>query len=441
MASGQRCVAFAKARAIPAVVVALAALAILSAPAQATTRSDGQSGEHVRKACVPLGLETTDYLLDVVSTLPSYFGLPAKIDIHRVRPVYRNGRCSRHFRPRHAAILVHGRTNDAVTGFDLRYADYSLMRTMAWAGIDSFAFNQLGYGLSSRFGMDDPCNVSNSDDLSLLPLHPANQQNTFLVPNPLAAECEHTDHSFFTTSQAGWDELDQVLHHVQSTTGDAKVSLFAWSAGGRLVGGYLAQPDKQQNVANVVLLSSVLDPASEPAPPPYPTWATGLSSFASITGLFSINPACAGQRDPNILAPLWASVRARDPLGATWGSSDPATGGVYRWPTAVRWGWGAAEAATVTVPTMVISPMEDRLAVPAGATTMYQTLASEQKVIVRIDCGSHAALWEGSTNPSGWGGPHTTVQSAVVEWMLHATYQGATNGAFRAKVDGTVVTE
>jgi pimeloyl-ACP methyl ester carboxylesterase len=397
---------------------------------------DDQGGDEGQEPCTPIRLETTDYLLDVTSTLPNYYGLPATIDIHRVRPVYRHGRCSHHFRP---AILLHGRTLD-MSGFDVQYADYSLMDAMASAGIDSFAFNQLGYGLSSRFGIDDPCNVSNSHDVSL-PGHPGNQQSTFLVPNPLANECEHSDHSVFMTSQSAVDQLDQVIQHVQSTTGNARVSLFSWSQGGEVVGGYLAQPGNRQNVANAVFLASVFGSPSQQPPPPYPTWPTGLGDYARLTGVFSINPACAGQRDPNILAPLWAGVRARDPIGAGWGSTDPVTGGVFRWPTAIRWGWGAAEAAMVTVPSMVVSPMEDRIVAPALETSLYEALASEKKVIVRIDCASHPAAWEGSTNPSGWGGPHTTLQDATIEWMSHATYQGETHGAFRAKVDGTVVAE
>jgi pimeloyl-ACP methyl ester carboxylesterase len=314
------------------------------------------------------------------------------------------------------------------------------MDAMAFAGIDSFAFNQLGYGLSSHFGMDDPCNASNSHDLSL-PLQPANQQNIFLVPNPLAAECEHTDHSVFTTSQAAWDQLDQVVHHVLSTTGDPQVSLFAWSAGGAVVGGYLAQPGKQDSIKNVVFSSSIFGLPSEQPPPPYPTWPTGLSNIDGLTAVFQINPACAGQRDPNIVAALWSSARARDPLGATWGSRDPATGGLVRWPTLIRWGWAAAEAASVTVPAMVVSPVEDKIVLPGVQTSLYESLASENKVILRIDCASHAAALEGSTNLSGWRGPHTTLQDATVEWILSDTYRGAKNGAFHAKVDGTVTAE
>jgi pimeloyl-ACP methyl ester carboxylesterase len=124
--------------------------------------------------------------------------------------------------------------------------------------------------------MDDPCNVSNSQDPLTL-RNPGNQQTPFLIPNPLAAECDHTVHSVFSTQQAGWDQLDQVVHHVLSTTGDPQVSLFSWSAGGSFAGGYLAQSDKQQNVANAVFLSSGFA-QSEPPQPQYPTWLTGVSA-------------------------------------------------------------------------------------------------------------------------------------------------------------------
>jgi pimeloyl-ACP methyl ester carboxylesterase len=192
------------------------------------------------------------------------------------------------------------------------------------------------------------------------------------------------------------------------------VSLFSWSAGGAVAGGYLAQPDKQQNVANAVFLSSGFVP-SEPPQPPYPTSTTGVSAFANFLNPFSLNPACAGQRDPNILAPFWSSARARDPIGASWGSTDRVFGGLVRWPTVIGWGWAAPEAARVTVPAMIISPLEDQTVLPNLQTSLYEELGSERKVIVRIDCGSHATAWEGSTNPSGWRGPHSTLQSAAVE--------------------------
>ena len=73
--------------------------------------------------CVPMRLETTDYFLDVVSTLPNHLGFPAQIEIRRVRPIYQTGRCRGLVR---SAILVHGRTVDGISAFDVPYADYSL---------------------------------------------------------------------------------------------------------------------------------------------------------------------------------------------------------------------------------------------------------------------------------------------------------------------------
>jgi hypothetical protein len=70
-------------------------------------------------------LETTDYFLDVVSTLPNHFGFPAQIEIRRVRPIYQTGRCRGLVR---SAVLVHGRTIDGISAFDVPYADYSLMQ-------------------------------------------------------------------------------------------------------------------------------------------------------------------------------------------------------------------------------------------------------------------------------------------------------------------------
>jgi pimeloyl-ACP methyl ester carboxylesterase len=135
-------------------------------------------------------------------------------------------------------------------------------------------------------------------------------------------------------------------------------------------------------------------------------------------------------------------MRSRDPLAARWGSnSDPVTGGLSRWPTAVRWGWGAAQAAAITVPTLVIGGTLDLTVNPSHLNNLYGALASTEKVRVQMDCASHGSLWEGSTNASGWGGPHITVQEAIVEWLTKGTYHGVSIGTFRTLADGTVVVE
>jgi pimeloyl-ACP methyl ester carboxylesterase len=408
--------------------------------------------------CVPLRLETTDYFVDVTSTLPNHSGLPASIEVRRVRPIYHTGRCRSQVR---AAVLVHGRTIDGISAFDVPYKDYSLMTAMAESGIDAFAFNQLGFGASSHFSMDDPCNASLSTDPPVN-VNPSNQQNTLLVPNPLAGECAHTDASHFTDRQAGIDQLDAIVDHVRSLSpggndeGDKngtaaerrRVSLFSWSLGSTIVGPYLATPGTQAKILRVVILAGPFGttPAlTEFEPPPgvgRAKWPLGVGNFGGVSALIQLNASCPGQRDSGVLPPIWDSMRLRDPLAAGWGSNrDPVTGGLSRWPTAVRWGWGAAQAAEISVPTLVIGGTIDLTVPPSHLDNLYGALASTQKVRVQMDCASHASLWEGSTNASGWGGPHTTIQAAAIEWLTRGTYQGFSTGRFRSLADGTVVVE
>jgi len=427
---------------------------MINGPApQDVVGSDGNKHD-----CIPLRLETTDYFLDVVSTLPNHFGLPAQIEVRRVRPIYQTGRCRGLVR---SAVLVHGRTIDGISAFDVPYGDYSLMTAMANNGIDVFAFNQLGFGASSHFSMDDPCNASRSTDVAVN-VNPSNQQNLLLVPNPLQAECLHSDNSHFTDRQAGIDQLEAVVNHVLNLSrGGAeeddedgmaaerqRVSLFSWSLGSTVVGPYLAVPGNQANIARVVMLAGPF--GTTPAltqfePPPgvgRATWPLGLGNFAGVSALVQVNAACPGQRNVDVLHAVWDSMRSRDPYAAGWGSNhDPVTGGLSRWPTAVRWGWGPAEAAAITVPVLVIGGVIDQTVPTSHLDAVYSALSSSQKVRVRMDCASHASLWEGSTAASGWGGPHTTIQAAAIEWLTNGTYQGFSIGQFRILADGTTVIE
>ena len=400
-------------------------------------------------ACRPLSLETTDYFLGVISTLPSYRGQPAQLQIHRVRPVYTSGRCRHRVQP---AILVHGLSIDSVSAFDLQYSDYSLMQAMANAGIDAFAVNLLGFGQSTRFGLDDPCNASTAKDTPTL-YQPVNQQATFLIPNPLSAECAHSDGSYFIDRQAWIDELSDVVRHVQDLyrhdadrPGLTRVSLLSWSLGGFVIDVYLTNPGNQDNVKNVVMIAPALGPGlgipdTEPPPSERPTYPLLVGDFnGRINFSFQISPDCPGQQDPNILQPIWDSVRQQDPLGAIWGGTDPDRGGVLRYPTRVLWGWNAALANTVTVPAMTIVGDLDTLVGNAPAD-LHRALGSTEKVFLHMACGSHAILWEGSTHPSGWAGPLATAQDAIVQWITSETYRGLANGIFHSLADGSVVQE
>jgi hypothetical protein len=95
-------------------------------------------------------------------------GLKARLRVHRIKPVYENGRSPSE--PPPAVVLIHGRTVPGPVAFDLREpgsgdgdSSYlSVQEALARAGIDTFAPSLLGYGLSTRFdkGLDDPGNAS-----------------------------------------------------------------------------------------------------------------------------------------------------------------------------------------------------------------------------------------------------------------------------------------
>jgi len=139
-----------------------------------------------------------------------------------------------------------------------------------------------------------------------------------------------------------------------------------------------------------------------------------------------------------MLQVLWNSIRANDPLAAAWGSSDRETGGLFRWPTTIRAAFNATQAAAIVLPVLVLDGVLDTIGKPVE---LHAALGSAQKVRVRMDCGSHAVFWEGSTDPSGWAGPHVTGRDAVIEWFTKGTFGGATSGTFRSRVDGSVVPE
>jgi pimeloyl-ACP methyl ester carboxylesterase len=297
---------------------------------------------------------------------------------------------------------------------------------MARAGIDTFAVNFLGWGLSTRFGLDDPRNASLAD------------QQAYLIPNPLSQTAANPDPFHFTNTQALLDQLDAVVNDVRARLGVDKVSLFAWSRGGLVVGPYsYLHPDKVQNV---VFDSSAYNfPAEPPDSLPQPGPPLEVQDRAHFEAGWAIqvdNVAFPGQQDPAILDPIWQSITARDPLGSTWGTT-----GLIRFPSADYWGWNPDQhqASQVTVPALVLIGLLDKT-LPAGPATgvqLYNDLGSEKKVLIKVDGGSHLMVWEGSTSPT-WGGPHATLQDAVVQWITSETYQGATSGMFEVHADGTI---
>jgi pimeloyl-ACP methyl ester carboxylesterase len=409
-----------------------------------------------QEECSPIGVKRKDYFLHVVSTLPRSFGERAKLDIHRVSPVYKHGRCS-HLEgvATHAVILVHGAATEAVTTFDLRFpgnadagdseieeeerdrgamrSEYSLMESLALAGVETFAVNQLGYGFSTRFQLDDPCNTSQTDQLRLL------------VPNPLQdGVCPRPPDPFrFTNTDAARDQLAVVVNHVLEEVDVKKVSFFSWSRGGNGVGAYTSRDPSK--VESLVFLASEFEAAGNPQQFPLLV-ADRAQSFSNWDQQLAKDPAgkdrnpalCPGEREPAILDAIWQSGQRRDPLGSTWGSTDELTGGVRRAPTATLSGWDAEAAGKVQVPTLILTGKFDNQNPTPKQQKIYDNLQSSSKVLIKIDCATHFALFEGSTLSTDWKGPHATVHDAAVQWITSGTFHTASKGVFTVSSTGAI---
>jgi pimeloyl-ACP methyl ester carboxylesterase len=405
--------------------------------------------------CLPVGIARKDFLIDTTSTLPHYAGLPAKLDVRAVTPVFddaarmddKDAKC-RDLRAR-PVIMLHGAMTEGTTSFDLGFGDYSLMEGLARAGIEAFSVNLLGYGFSTRFGLDDPCNAS-----------VANQQR-FLIPNPLSATCVNPDPFHFTNTAVAVEQLDVVVDEIRQRSGVETVNLFGWSRGGVVIGAYAGvHPEKVRSLAFLASGYDFGDPPTQ-VPGPGPSLlvrdresprlgAAAPGMFTEWTPQLSAN--CHGQRDSEILDPIWNAVRARDPLGSSWGATDVELGGIQRAPSWDVWGWNSERAAAVTLPSLVITGLLDTTNPPEREVRLFEDLGSGSKVLIKIACASHQALWEGSTTPTpeclweesptlGWCGPHQSIREALVEWITSRTFQGIHRGSFQINADGSVSAE
>ncbi|MEV0112292.1 hypothetical protein AB0H77_03400 [Streptomyces sp. NPDC050844] len=374
---------------------------------------------------------------------PRFDGRPARIQVHRVRPVYANGKCPGV--ANRAAVLIHGRTETASPTFDLRHpapegGQLSTQEGLARAGIDTFAPSLLGYGHSTRFddGPNDPGNASlrpyNADGSCSHPEgcdrthNPAafalDQQGALLLTNPPAGQ--RRPHS----SQHRFARVDTFVRDIRQTIDDAitraqptdgKVTLIGYSLGAQHVGRtlYAANPGP-----------SVLPPDRE--------------------------AACTGRVIPGASDQTWKQTMEQDTEGRNWGGSDPGNPtGVNRSPTFSSYGWNPAVAGQLTPPTLVMQGFEDR-GVPGGAANapaVYNALPASMtnKLLVQVQCAAHGLQLEGCTGPrctpeSGtpyggrpgepWAGPHSTTKAALIEWIKSGTFNGAASGRFTVDESG-----
>lgn len=315
-----------------------------------------------------------DHLVPHVSTVPANAGEAVQLHLReRVRPGA-HGRANGHADP--TVLFVPGSATPSVPAYDLPFQDYSWMAYLARAGLDAFALDPTGYGHSPRPKMDDPCNVN-----------PA--QQAVLVPNPLPAPCPVNYGFRLATTQSEQDELDVAVDYIRALRGVDRVSLVGWSLGGHRAGIYASQhPEKVDRL--VLLAPNYLrtSPSNPPAEVPQPGFPMALRTRAAQVNWPGVS--CEGQVDPEVRDPLWASVNAYDPLGATWG----AEGGVMRIPVTTQWGWNPTTAALVVAPTLILRGALDTTISPTNLTHLEADLGASDKAFVTVPCASHFMMWE-----------------------------------------------
>ncbi|MEO3780253.1 alpha/beta hydrolase [Micromonospora sp. B11E3] len=453
-------------------------------------------GASAADACdeAPTGVAVSDHWLHfrVPAGLmpdPQFTGLPAKLQVHRVQPVYANGRCPTV--PNRAAVLIHGRSVYGPPVFDLDHpapegGDLSVQQALARAGIDTFVPNLLGYGRSTRFeqGLDDPGNASlrpyESDgtcahpegcDRTHVPVFPLDQQGDHLLTNPLGGQRQaHSSNVRFARVDTFVRDIRQVIDDAiaRAQPSDGKVTLIGYSAGGQHVGRtlYAANPVLPGSAAyiakvnRVVFLSSLFGFPTEETPPPtgFATFPLHVYTAADVAGAWTMpanrGAACTGHVVPGSPEQMWNQVMEEESLGREWGGDDPDhPTGLARSPVFSSYGWNTTVAAQLTTPTLVIHGVEDTVAPVTNASGIYGALPATMtnKVSVQVVCASHALPFEGcsgqrctpaSGTPYGgtpgapWAGPHSTVKAALIEWIRSGTFNGAPSGQFTVDESG-----
>ena len=316
-----------------------------------------------------------DHFVPHVSTVPANAGETVRLYLReRVRPGFKGRRVAR---PRRTVLFIPGSATASVPAFDLPFEDYSWMRYLARRRLDAFALDLTGYGRSPRPRMDDPCNVG-----------PPPQQ-ALLIPSPLAAPCAPSYPFRLATTRSDLDEIDAAVDYIRAKRRVKRISLVGWSLGGHRAGLYAAlHPDK---IDRLVLHAPNYGRTSPAGPPPslplpgFPTFIRTRSAQVNWPG-----ESCAGQVDPAVREPLWASVLDNDPVGAAWRPPE----GVMRFPTTVQWGWNRTTAGQVKAPTLILRGELDTTIPDTTVRQLHEDLGSERKALVTMPCASHFTMWE-----------------------------------------------
>jgi pimeloyl-ACP methyl ester carboxylesterase len=352
---------------------------------------------------------TIDRLVSHVSTVPAAAGKPVDLFVREKSPaaIVEAGKAL----PGKVVLFVHGGFSPATVAFDVPYRDYSWMAHLARAGYATFAMDMTGYGQSGRPTMDDPCN-----------LNP--RQQPLLVGRNLAAPCAPRYPFELVSSDSETADIDRVVDFIRAVRGVDKVTLIGWSGGGIRTGTYLARhSDKVDRW--IVHASSNYDrrnPSEPPAALPKPGFPMNIQvREVGERQRWLGTVKCQDTIEPGMPELMWKLSMESDPLAAQWGP------GALRAPTRTYWGWNAAAAAKIKVPTLIMVGEEDDLM--ASNRHLHEDLGATDKAFVAIACATHFVGWEKQ---------HRVLKRATLEWLEKGTLTGKTSGTFRADAEGRI---
>ena len=349
------------------------------------------------------GLLAIDRHIDHVSTVPVIAGETVQLFVReKIKAGVENAP---------VVLMVHGGYWPGTMAFDFDYKDYSWMSALARAGFDVFAMDMTGYGFSSRPLMDDPRNLSESDQAAL-------------QPNTLA-NAQPTAHPFnLVTSDSETDDINRVVDFICELRGVEQVNLIGWSGGGIRTGTYTVHhPEK---VERLVIFASSNFVADSPNDPPADLPGAGVAMSIQTRAVgegdrWLPNVRCDGQLEEGLVDLIWPASMATDEIGADWGP------GCLRAPGRTYWGWNAANAAAIKTPTLVMVGEYDRL--HDSNVELFSALGADEKVFLGIDCASHFMAWEMQRH---------VLHHASTEWLSSGTLSGASTGTYRADKTGEI---
>ena len=345
----------------------------------------------------------TDHFVPHLSTLPSIKGQPVGLFVRQkaAASVMQGGADM----AGRVVLFVHGATVSSVPDFDLDHQGYNWMEYLARAGFNTYAMDLSGYGGSPRPNMDDPCNVD------------PKQQN-LITGKPLKAACSANHPQQFNTIRDDWAEMDAVVDHLRRVNKVERIHIIGWSAGGPRVGGYIAQnPGKIDRVMLYAPSPVIKGPIPTVPASGFPVQLQTRDDMERLR--WDPDVRCPGQVEPGVRDAVWKSIMQWDRIGDNWGAN-----GAMRGRVATNFGWTQELSQKVTSPTLVVVGEFDRL---AERRTVYEQIASQEKVFLNVACASHFMVWEKQ---------HKVLHESSLEWLRDAQVKGVKRGEFRVDYEG-----